>query len=209
MSYLEETQGCIYQERFSIFPCGWWDEAGQKAKPQQRPQQTQTIEWVYEYILSSRGRWATEELRRILPTATRQQKQDFKALHFEYATFSGTFSYRNARSLIARTPFITLDIDGLASTNEARDVQHALCADTHIETALCFVSPSGNGLKWIVRLPECMQDKPFREQFDMMRDYVGFNYGYDPDPSGSDVCRACYLPWDDQCYINPNYCLTK
>ena len=50
-------------ERFSIFPCGWWDEAEQKAKPQQRQQQTQTISWVYEYIISERARKATEELR--------------------------------------------------------------------------------------------------------------------------------------------------
>lgn len=192
-------------ERFSIFPMGWWDEAKQVATPRQRPQQTQTIGWVGEYIKSERARRATEQLRKMMPTATRRQKQDFKALNFEYATFSGVFSYRNARSLIMRSPFLTLDIDGLGSQDEARDIQHSLCADTGVETALCFISPSGLGLKWIIRLPEWTNNLSFREQFEQMRRYVGFNYGIDPDKSGSDVCRACYLGWDDGCYVNPQY----
>lgn len=201
MTTASDTTNC----RFSIFPCGWWDAAAQVAKPQQRPQQTQTIGWVYEYITSERARRATEELRAMAPTATRQQKQDFKALRFEYATFSGIFSYRNARSLVVRSPFLAIDIDDLSSTDEARDVQQRLCQDTHVETALCFVSPKGLGVKWVVTLPDWTEGIPFREQFERVRRYVGFNYGLDPDKSGSDVCRACYLPWDAECYINPKY----
>lgn len=188
-------------ERFSIFPSGWWDDARQVGVPRQTPQQTQTIGWVAEYISSGRTRRATEELRRIMPTATREQKQTFKMLNFEYATFSGIFSYRNARSLVMRSPFITLDIDGLSSLQEAREVQRSLCADRYVETALCFVSPSGLGVKWIVRLPEWAEALSFREQFEQLRRYVGFNYGIDPDKSGSDVCRACYLGWDEECYV--------
>ena len=187
----------------------WWDEAEQKAKPQQRQQQTQTISWVYQYIISERARKATEELRAMLPTASRQQKQDFKNLNFEYATFSGIFYYRNARNLVARTPYLTIDIDGLSSLEEAREVQHMFCQDKEIETALCFVSPSGNGVKWIVVLPEWTQNMAFRDQFEKVRRHVNFTYGLDPDKSGSDVCRACYLPWDNQCFVNEKYVLLK
>ena len=194
-------------EKFSIFPTGYWNFTQQKAVPNQKPKQTQTIGWVGEYITSERARWATQELRKMASTATREKKQEFKALNFEYATFSGIFSYRNARSLVERTPFLTLDIDDLGSTEEAREVQRLLCADKYIETALCFVSPKGLGVKWIVRLPEWTEGLNFRDQFERMRRYVGFNYGIDPDKSGSDVCRACYLPWDEQCYINPKYVL--
>lgn len=194
-------------ERFSIFPTGYWNFTQQKAVPNQKPKQTQTIGWVGEYITSERARWATQELRKMASTATREKKQEFKALNFEYATFSGIFSYRNARSLVERTPFLTLDIDDLGSTEEARKMQQMLCADKNIETALCFVSPKGLGVKWIVRLPEWTEGLNFRDQFERMRRYVGFNYGIDPDKSGSDVCRACFLPWDEQCYINPKYVL--
>jgi len=195
----------IQNNRFSIFPCGWWDEAEQKAKPRQHPQQTQDIAWVYKYITSGRARRATEELRAMMGTAPREQKQQFKALNFEYATFSGVFIYRNARSIVSRSPFLTIDIDGLATMEEARELQNMLCEDTNITTALAFVSPSGLGTKWVVELPEWVKDAPFRDQFEQVRRYVGFTYGYDPDKSGSDVCRACYLPWDEKCFINYKY----
>ena len=35
--------------------------------------------------------------------------------------------------------------------------------------------------------------------------HVGFNYGIVVDKSGSDVCRACFLPWDSECFINSKY----
>ena len=192
-------------ERFSIFPCGYWDEAEQKAKPQQRPQQTQTIEWVYEYLISERARKPTEELRAMLPTATKEQKSNFKLLNFEYATFSGIFSYRDKNRLVMRSPYICLDIDGLGSGEEARDVQHALSADKNVETELCFVSPSGIGVKWVVNLPEALEGMPFRDQWYEMRNHLAFNYGLVADPACKDVARACFLPWDNECFINSKY----
>ena len=195
----------ISNERFSIFPCGWKREDG-TVKMNQWPQQTQTIGWVYEWI---RSPWcaveATVGYRAMLPTASREQKQEFKILNFQYATFSGIFKYRNAKSLVTRTPFLTLDFDGLGSLVAARAVQLMLCLDTKVETVLCFISPSGQGVKWIIQLPDCTDGKPFNVQFDMMRDYVSFNYGLNADKSGSDVCRACYISWDHLCYINPKY----
>ena len=76
-----------------------------------------------------------------------------------------------------------------------------------VETALCFVSPKGRGVKWIVRLPEWAQYDDFKLTFQTMQQYVGFHYGIAIDKSGSDVCRACFLPYDPECYINPIYFL--
>lgn len=191
--------------RFSIFPCGWWNEATQEVKMRQRPQQTMTIGDAYRYIVSERARWATDTLRSMLATGTKDELANFKVRHFEYATFSGRFSYRNARSLLERTPYITIDIDNLGSMAEARELQEVFCNDTNVETALCFVSPKGLGVKWIAELPQWLQGKPFKEQFESLRRYVGFHYGLDPDKSGSDVCRACFLPWDEKCFINTKY----
>lgn len=193
-------------DRFSIFPRGWWCEAEQKVKMRQSPQQTMTIADVYAYITSERARWATETLRSMAGRATDEEVKQFKLRHFEYATFSGIFSYRNARRLVERTPFITIDIDHLSSTGEARELQQAFCCDDRVETALCFVSPRGRGVKWVAVLPEWLEGKPWKEQFAGMRQYVHFHYGVVVDPSGSDICRACFLPWDKECFLNNKIC---
>ena len=195
-----------HNEQFSVFPKGYRNQKGQ-AVLATRPQQTQTIAWGYDYITSVRAQWATDTLRSMLGSASKDELADFKKLNFEAATFNGIFTYRNARSLVTRSPFIVIDIDDLSSTDEARHVQQLLTRDTKVETALCFVSPKGRGVKWIVRLPEWAKYDDFKLTFQTMQQHVGFHYGIAIDKSGSDVCRACFLPHDPECYINPIYFL--
>ena len=189
---------------FSIFPKGYRNQRG-VAVLAARPQQTQTIRWVGEYIKSERARWATETLRSMIGSSTKEELSDFKKLNFELATFAGVFTYRNARSLLTRSSLMVLDIDDLASTDEARRVQQQLVGDFAVETALCFVSPKGMGVKWVVRLPEWAQGCDHKTAFQMLKQHVGFEYGIAVDQSGSDICRACFLPYDPECYINQIY----
>lgn len=205
------------QEVFSLFPKGWRNQKG-VAVLATKPQQMLGIGEAGAYIKSERARWATEELRRLYregendgsldddaKKALMDRLSDFKKLNFETATFGGVFSYRRAGSLVERSPFMVLDIDDLASMEEARQVQQMFINDPMVETALCFVSPKGMGVKWVVRLPAWARNCEFRTSFQMLSQHVGFNYGITTDKSGSDVCRACFLPWDAECYINPKY----
>ena len=194
----------ISSEKFSIFGRGWRNQKGD-AVLATKPQQTQDLLWVYEYIKSERARWATETLRSMAEKATKEEMSDFKKLNFEVATFNGIFSYRNARSLVVRSPWLVADIDDLSSVEDAREVQQLLIADKHIETGLCFVSPKGRGVKWIVRVPEWLQGKDFKAQFEGLQRYVAFEHSIAIDKSGSDVCRACFLPYDKECFINPKF----
>lgn len=189
---------------FSVFPKGYRNKKGE-AVLAARPQESRDIRWAYDYIVSDRARWATETLRSMMPTATKDELSDFKKLEFETATFNGIFSYRNARSIVVPSPFAVLDIDDLPSTEEARRIQQLLCNDPSVETALCFVSPKALGVKWIVRIPDWAQSNDFKVTFLRLRLFLGFQYGISVDKSGSDICRACFLPFDEKCYINPLY----
>ena len=194
----------INNERFSLFGKGYRNSKG-VAVLATKPQQTQNLTWVYDYIISDRARWATETLRSMVGISTKDEVDDFKKLNFDVATFNGQFFYRNAQSLLVRSPWLVADIDDLSSTHEAREVQQLLIDDKNIETGLCFVSPKGKGVKWIVRVPEWLQGKDFKAQFEGLQRYVAFEHGIAIDKSGSDVCRACFLPWDKECFINPKY----
>lgn len=201
------TQQEFFNEKFSIFGKGYRNKEG-KAVLATRPQQAQDIKWVHDYIISDRARWATETLRSMVDNATKDELSDFKKLYFEVATFNGTFSYRNATSLVVRSPWIVSDIDDLTSIDEAREVQQRLIADENIETGLCFVSPKGKGVKWVVRIPEWLENKDFKTQFQTLQRYMAFEHGITIDKSGSDVCRACFLPYDKDCFINTKFILS-
>ncbi|MCR4582147.1 MAG: hypothetical protein K5764_01125 [Prevotella sp.] len=191
----------IQNRKFSIFGTGYRNQRGE-AVLATKPQQTQSAEWVYRYIISERARWATETLRSMVGVATREELNDFKKLNFEVATFAGIFGYRNARNLMERSPFMVLDIDDLASTEEARSIQRQLIDDEMVETELCFLSPKGRGVKWVVRIPEWAQDPNFKMTFQKLQQHAAFELGVTIDKSGSDICRACFLPHDKDCFIN-------
>lgn len=169
------------------------------------PHRTVDIEQIYNAIRGDYYRAATEELRRLRRLADegridRREVQRYKARHFDYATFSGTFSRRCDRALLAHSGLLCLDfdhIDGWRDGGEREGVyglRHALFRDTAIDTALLFRSPGGDGLKWVIRID--LAQGTHAEWFDAVSFYVARSYGVEADPSGRDVSRACYLPWD-------------
>lgn len=190
---------------FSFFGKGVFIQDKGEWVLRKRPLQSVDIAWVYNYIISERAREATEGLRAMPSTANKTERGCYKKANLEYVTFSGVFPYRDATSLEMRSPYVCLDIDDLSSTEEARQIQRILCQDHYVETALCFVSPSGKGVKWIVELPEWTQGLTFLSQWYKLRNHLAFQYGLKADPTGKDVCRACFLPCDNECYINPKY----
>ena len=80
-----------------------------------------------------------------------------------------------------------------------------LSGDVYVETALAFVSPSGLGVKWVVEIPEWLQGESYKEQYLGLCRHVVLQYGYEPDWGCSDVCRACFLGYDDKCFINNKF----
>ena len=76
-----------------------------------------------------------------------------------------------------------------------------LLEDKCFTTELLFRSPSGDGLKWIIRINTA--EVSHAEYFNAVANYLRLTYGLEADKSGKDVSRACFLPYDPEAYINP------
>jgi hypothetical protein len=151
---------------------------------------------AYNYIVGEYAKQRTEKLRTITdPKQTRQ----FKANNFDYCTFSGTFSSRNDKNLMQHSGLMAVDFDHLPNLEEVR---HALLADEYFDTQLLFVSPSGDGLKWII--PIDTSQIQHAEYFAAVANYILQTYCIEVDKSGSDISRACFLPYDPDAFIHPN-----
>lgn len=112
-------------------------------------------------------------------------------------TWSGTFSKRNAKSLIDYSGRICIDIDKLTPQG-LQDLRKQLCKDKF--TWLLFVSPSGNGLKVVVLVPGSSEQH--KDYFLALEQYYKENYGIEIDPSGKDVSRLCFLSSDKDIFHN-------
>lgn len=194
----------ISNTQFSLFDYGYRNKQGE-AVLQTRPKGVADIWSVYQYLISPMAKAVQDSLRDMCDTATKSECDDFKKLNFRFVTFRGIFSSRKATALTQLSRFIVVDIDGLSSTEEARHLVCLLSADSYVETALAFVSPRGKGVKWVVEIPEWLQNQTYKEQYLGLCRHLVLQYGYEPDWGCSDVCRACFIGHDDQCFINPKY----
>ena len=161
------------------------------------PHKTVSLVQVYNAITGKYYKQHTEKLRSISDTV---QARKYKAANFDYCTFSGVFTARNDKSLVAHSELMCIDFDHVQNTDT---LWQALLADGYFDTQLLFVSPSGDGLKWIIEIDT--RKAPHGEYFASVANYILQTYSVEVDKSGKDISRACFLPHDPQAFINPIY----
>lgn len=108
-------------------------------------------------------------------------------------TFCGIFHKRVAKNLVKSTGLVILDLDGLADS--LQDIRKDFMADPYIYAI--FVSPRGNGLKMLVRIPEVKDDSEFKTYFFALQSRYPL-----ADPSGKDISRFCFISYDPDLYVN-------
>ena len=147
---------------------------------------------------------ATDTLRGI---ADEKERKAFKAKEFDYILASGTFSSRNDQGLIPPSSLLCIDIDHIGY-EQVEDLKQQFIHDEvmkeNFELELAFRSPSGDGLKLIVAID--LQEADHATWFLALQNYIRLNYGVDIDPACKNVSRACFLPYDRHCYVNPLVC---
>jgi hypothetical protein len=165
------------------------------------PKETLSLVEAYNRIKSEKYSSITEQLRAI---QVKEEARKFKASKFDYATFSGTFSKRTDKALISHSGLLTIDFDHISNLQQLKD---QLLNDEYFETELLFVSPSGDGLKWVI--PIDITEATHQNFFQAIANYIREVYQLEVDKSGKDVSRACFLPHDPEAYINPKYLTAK
>ena len=167
-----------------------------------RPCRDASPQDIYKYLVSDYAREHTDRLRSITDSKERSR---YKAENFDYVTPGGLFRSRKESDLIQASGYMVVDFDHIPDPD---GLVLLLANEENFETVLAFRSPSGDGVKWFVNLP-VGQTKPdgtpftYGEFFTILSNYVRHAYGYEADPSGKDICRACFLPFDPDAFLNP------
>jgi hypothetical protein len=115
-------------------------------------------------------------------------------------TPSGKFvGGRKLEFLTDYSKFIILDIDKL-STNDLQKSK-SIAAQSEF-TYACFISPSGNGLKVLVKIDTPKTEH--KETFLKVQAHYENILKLEIDKSGKDVTRLCFYSWDENLYLNEN-----
>ena len=107
--------------------------------------------------------------------------------------FSGKFSKREEKGLILHSGLIAIDFDHLG--DRLSELRSRLITDRY--TYMLFVSPSGDGLKLIVKIPDNKDTHPLSAA--ALTDY----YKEEKLDEFKDLSRVCFESYDPDIYFNP------
>ena len=107
--------------------------------------------------------------------------------------FSGKFEGRKDEDLKEHSSVIVLDFDHIDVANS----KNALATDEYILS--CWVSPSGDGLKALVKIA---QPRKHRDHFRAIASYMDRQYGLEVDSTGQNESRLCFESYDPEIIIN-------
>ena len=119
-----------------------------------------------------------------------KEKANKLKLNLPSICFSGKFGAdRKDEQLVTHSGFIVLDFDDIS---DLRDKQTEIIQKDFVYA--CWVSPSGNGLKALVKIAD---GKKHREHFQSLQEVFP-----EVDRSGINVSRVCYESFDPDIYVN-------
>jgi hypothetical protein len=143
------------------------------------------------------GTESTKDLvKRIRIEKRKPERQELKKL-LPAICFSGTFNKRTDSSLIQHSGLICLDFDGYDKSKELLQDKENLSKNKYVFSV--FISPSGNGLKVLVKIPADAENHT--NYFNSLEKY--FNSPYF-DKTSKNVSRVCYESYDPLLHINEN-----
>jgi hypothetical protein len=111
--------------------------------------------------------------------------------------FSGTFTKREDNSIVQHSGLICLDFDGYTKQKELLNDKENMSKNSFVYSV--FISPSGNGLKVLIKIPEDLDNHI--NYFNSLGKYFNSQYF---DTTSKNLSRVCYESYDPLIYINEN-----
>lgn len=109
--------------------------------------------------------------------------------------FSGKFNKRNDDSLVEHSGLICLDFDGYEKKKDLLEDKENMTKNKYVFSV--FISPSGNGLKVLVKIPA--ESENHTNYFNSLEKYFNSQYF---DTTSKNISRVCYESYDPLIYVN-------
>ena len=146
---------------------------------------------IFNRIKDGKSQELVEKIRGYKDKNKRNEiKKDLPAI-----CFSGEFNKRQDSSLVNHSGLICLDFDNFESDSKLKKRRKELEQDKY--SFAVFTSPSGNGLKVIVKIPR--DPDKHRNYFHALENYYDCEYF---DTTCKNISRVCYESYDPKIHIN-------
>jgi len=146
---------------------------------------------VNKILVAIRDGWYEKEIHRIRNTDETELKRKLKS-QLVSICFSGKFEKRFDNKIIEHSGLVILDFDHVENLQQKKE---QITQDEY--TFAAFVSPSGDGLKVLIKIPPVVEDHESH--------YIALIDKYpELDTTSKNISRVCFVSHDTEIYINEN-----
>lgn len=148
-----------------------------------------TLEFFIDLVRSTQEYPTILAVRR---ASTKEEANKYKKT-LSAVTLSGEFAGGHSiDKLVKHSGYMQIDFDNLQNVKE---IKSKLIADKH--TLACFISPSGKGVKGVVKIAD-----EHLQAFESLQSYYLETYGLEMDKVCKDVTRLCFTSFDQDAFYN-------
>ena len=153
---------------------------------------------ISEIIQNGRYKAQVEQLQVLLSEG---KKKEYTEAKKQLPAFTPSASFAGGRKiefLQEYSKLLILDIDKIDTETLHKIKQQSIqCKYTH----LCFVSPSGKGLKILIKINTGIAKH--KESYEELKVFYENLLKVEIDKSGKDITRLCFFSYDKDLYFNP------
>ena len=150
---------------------------------------------VFKVLESIKDGTYAEQIKKVRFLINDKPARDEEKRKLPLVGFGGIFSTRGNTNLIQHSGLACLDFDHLPNLIES---QQKINKDKY--TLSSFISPSGDGLKVLVKIPLVGNDSDYKSFYTELQKHYN-QYG-ETDEATKDIARATYLTYDPELFIN-------
>lgn len=147
------------------------------------------------FVLDRIKKGTSKELLEKIRLEPEKKKRDELKQFLPSICFSGTFNNRSKSGIIEHSGLICLDFDNFDNDELLQTWRDTLTANEFIYSV--FTSPSGNGLKALVKIPYEIENH--KAYHDSLMNHFDSPYF---DKNTHDISRVCYESYDPNIHIN-------
>ena len=140
---------------------------------------------------------ASKEIVKKIRSEKRKPERNELKKQLPAICFSGTFNKRADNSLVDHSGLICLDFDGYAKQKELLQDKENFTKSKYVYSV--FISPSGNGLKVLVKIPADPENHT--NYFNSLDKHFNSIYF---DKTSKNISRVCYESYDPLIHVNEN-----
>ena len=147
-------------------------------------------------VLDRIKKGSSRELVESIRTENDKTKRNLLKQQLPSICFSGKFNQRSDKAIEFHSGYICLDFDGYDDDETMLTHKDSYADDDYVYSV--FVSPSGKGLKVIVRIPPIIENHV--KYFNSLKDHFDSEYF---DVTSRNLSRVCYESYDADIIVNP------